>query len=135
MNIQKKGCNEACWKPKYSFLKLFLANCRSLRGKTNDLASLTVGYNIICSTETHIDNTVDSKIIFDIDDHNFNRKDRTINGGGALIAVHENLQPKQIKLPEVLDELIFVRIYDCISLGCYYRLHQGKPLRHIYGGG
>ena len=41
------GCNEACWKPKYSFLKLFLANCRSLRGKTNDLASLTVGYNII----------------------------------------------------------------------------------------
>ena len=90
------GCNEACWKPKYSFIKLFLANCRSLRGKTNDLASLIVGYNIIWLTETHIDNTVDSRIIIDRDDFIFYRKDRTINGGGALTVVHENLNPNKL---------------------------------------
>ena len=89
-------CNETGWKQKYSCLKLFLANCRSVRSKTHDLDSLTVDFNMIFLTETHIDNTVDSRIIVDKDDLIFYRKDRTINGGGGVIAVHENMQPTQI---------------------------------------
>ena len=44
-------------------LSLFLANTRSAKGKTTDittLTALTTDFDIICLTETHLDQTIDS---------------------------------------------------------------------------
>ncbi len=122
------GSTETCRQQSHCSVKLFSANCRSAKGKTHDISSLTLGYNIICLTETHIDSTVNNRTLIDRGDLIFYRKDRNINGGGVLIAINEQLQPKLIKLPETEDEIIFVRIKGCISIGCYYRRHQGRPI-------
>lgn len=70
-------------------------------------------------TETHIGTTVNSRAIIDRADLDFYRRDYAV-GGSGFIAVHEKLQPKPIQLPDAVDEVLFFRINDRVSLACYY---------------
>ena len=45
-------------------LKLFYCNVRSLKNKLEDIKALTE-YSVICISETHLDNTIESGEILD----------------------------------------------------------------------
>ena len=112
-------------------LKLFYTNCRSAKGKSTELSSLTVNYDVICLTETHVDDTITDRSIINRDDLVFFRKDRNICGGGVLVAADRSLFPREIKAPECKAEAIFVRINECIVLCCYYRPHQSCEINNF----
>lgn len=100
----------------YQLLKLFHANCRFVKGKSLELSSLTIDYDIICLTETHIDSNICSRTLINRDDLVFYRKDRNLNGGGVLIAVNNLLQPELVHIPHNECEILFVRINNGITL-------------------
>lgn len=103
-------------------LKFFLANVRSLKGKTIELSSQTCNSDIICLTETHINQMIQSHTIFDYNNKRIYRKDRNVNGGGVLIAINDNLHSTQINIEDKTSaEIIFVRIEKSLIVGCYYR--------------
>ena len=103
-------------------LKMLLANTRSAKGKTAEIQSLTVDYNIICLTETHLDCTVQSKSIIADPKKTVFRKDRNSRGGGVLIALDSNLNPSQHAL-STDEEIIVVKMDPKIIICCYYRPH------------
>ena len=103
-------------------LKMLLANTRSAKGKTAEIQSLTVDYNIICLTETHLDCTVQSKSIIADPKKTVFRKDRNSRGGGVLIALDSDLNPSQLAL-STDEEIIVVKMDPKIIICCYYRPH------------
>ena len=102
-------------------LKLFLANTRSTKGKTSEIQSLISDYDIICLTETHIDDTIPSKNVIQDDNKIVFRRDRNIHGGGVLIAVEESLRPTQVQIDTRGEEMIVVKLEHKLILCCYYR--------------
>jgi len=103
-------------------LTILLANTRSAKGKTAEIQSLIVDFNIICLTETHIDDTISSHCLIPDTNKTIFRRDRDIHGGGVLIAVDGNLQPSELKI-KTKEEIIVVKINNKILLCCYYRPH------------
>ena len=71
-------------------LKVYYTNIRSVKSKITDIQSL-IDFDIICLTETHLDNSVHSGELLDSNTYNVYRKDRNIYGGGVLIAVKSNI--------------------------------------------
>ena len=74
-----------------SELSVFNWNVRSIRNKLDTLADLTEEYNVLCLTETHLDDNICSK---DLMLENFSepyRKDRNFAGGGILVYCSESL--------------------------------------------
>ena len=116
---------------RYQLLNLFYTNCRSAKGKSTELSALTINQDIICLTETHIDDTIASRSIINRDDLVFFRKDRNINGGGVLIGVYNLLHPKEIKLESCESEALYVRVDGCIIVCCYYRPHQNIDITNF----
>jgi len=95
-------------------INLFSANTRSLKGKTEELSAQCCQYEIICLTETHLDPTFPNHQIFDFTGKCIYRKDRTLHGGGVLVAVDDTVNSQQIDIVGIDDtELIFVRI-NCL---------------------
>ena len=114
---------------KHDSVKIFSANTRSLKGKTEEISNETFDYDIVCLTETHIDNTIQDHQIFDYNNKIIYRKDRNIYGGGVLIAVSESFTSKQITLANTDNtEILFVRVQESLLVGCYYRPHTDKDL-------
>ena len=81
-------CQQEKYRERYSGLTFFLTNTRSAKGKCTELTTLNHGYNIICLTETYLDNSIESQCILENPDFDFFRRDRNIHGGGVLIAVN-----------------------------------------------
>ena len=79
----------------YNRLKLFSANCRSAQGKSTELTTMTIDYDVICLTESHVDDTIPSRTIISRD--NF-RKDQNIYCGGVLVAVYNSIAAREITL-------------------------------------
>ena len=79
----------------YNRLKLFSANCKSAKGKSTELTTITIDYDVICLTESHVDDKIPSRTIISHD--NF-RKDQNIYGGGVLVAVNSSIAAREIKL-------------------------------------
>ena len=96
----------------YQHIKLLYTNCRSAKGKSTELSSLITDYDIVCLTETHIDDTINSRSILNRDDLIFFRKDRNIHGGGVLIAINNHLQSEEI-IVNCDCEIVIVRIKNC----------------------
>ena len=89
--------------------------------------------DIIIGSETWLDNTISSAEIFPPNyEYTVYRKDRNREGGGVLVAVHNNLASKAI--PELSAdptcEIVWVEIKlkGCCDLhvGAFYRPHQGN---------
>lgn len=91
-------------------LSLFLANTRSVKGKATELTAMTLLNDIVCITETHIDNTFTDKQVIETDNNILYRQDRNIHGGGVLIAVNRKIKSTRIETIATCAEIIFVRI-------------------------
>jgi hypothetical protein len=84
-------------------INFFLANARCTKGKSSELSTITLGYDIVCLTETHTDHTVNNLNIIESTKFDFFRRDRNIHGGGVLIATNKSFQATEINL-DVQDE-------------------------------
>ena len=121
-------------KPIFRKLKLLLVNCRSLKSKRKqrDLQALVQQEDpdIICGTETHLDNTYFTSEVFP-DTYDIHRKDRNRYGGGVFIGVRRDL----LAMPEeTLDtdcEAIWVKIIFAgkqpLYIGSFYRPTNDDP--------
>ena len=82
----------------YNRLKLFSANCRSAKGKSTELTTMTIDHDVICLAESHVDDTIPSRTIIRRDNLVLFRIDRNIYGGGVLVAVNSSIAAREIKL-------------------------------------
>jgi len=102
-------------------LKVFLANTRSVKGKTTELQFFTTDSDIICLTETHLDDTILNSSILPIKNKTVFRRDRNICGCGVMMAVCDHLIPKLIYLSEYREEVVAVKIQSRMVICRYYR--------------
>lgn len=85
-------------------------------------------YDIICLTETHLDNSFVSRLIFDPNDKIIFRKDRNKHGGGVLVAVNAELKHTLVTIEPDNCEIVAINLLHEQdfsphgSLLCYYRL-------------
>ena len=100
---------------------MFLSNTRSVKGKTTEL-HLTTDSDILCLTETHLDDdTIPSGSILPIENKTVFHRDRNIYGGGVMIAVCDQLNPKLVNLGKFREEVIAAKIQPQTVICCYYR--------------
>jgi len=86
-------------------------NTRSLQGKTIELSSVTSNADIVCITETHIDDTIKDHHIFDYNSKLIYANDRNISGGRVLIAVDHKFPTSEVTFNNPDNtELIFVLV-------------------------
>ena len=97
-------------------LKMLLINQHKVsKKKTAELQSLTVDYNNICLTVTHLDYTVQSKSIMA-------DPKKTVFSGEVLIAFGSDLNHNQLTV-STGKEIIAVKTDPKIIISCYYRSH------------
>ncbi|KAK3087639.1 hypothetical protein FSP39_008683 [Pinctada imbricata] len=93
-------------------LSIFHLNIRSVRHKISYLDDLAPDYDILCITESHLDeNVTDSDLV--IDGFDIVRRDRTNHGGGILIYVSKNLFFKrlhQLESQNTSSEFVWIEI-------------------------
>ena len=112
-------------------LSLFLANTRSAKGKSTDITTLSTNYDIICLTETHLDQTIESQSIIESPDMKVFRKDRNSRGGGVLIGVKNVYESYEIPCDKLNQEIIVVKIAPRLIICCIYRPHISDNLTDI----
>ena len=106
-------------------LDIFHLNTRSVRNKLDHLSDMVDSYHILCFSETHLDNSVDSSnLLIEGFDESI-RKDRTQHGGGVMIYLSNLLKYKRrLDLESQHLETIWVEIkfssHD-ILICCLYR--------------
>ena len=86
-------------------LHVFLANTRSAKGRASELAVLTCEYNIVCLTETYIDDTVPDHCVIATPIKRIFRKDRTLHGGKVLIVGDCDLKPSKVITQSTSEEI------------------------------
>jgi len=102
-------------------------NTRFLKGKTIELSEVTSNADIVCITETHIDDTIKNHQIFDYNSKLIYRNDRNISGGGVLIAVDHKFPTIEVTFNNPDNtELIFVHVSQKVIVGCYYRPQHNR---------
>ena len=111
--------------PAINTLSIFHINIRSIRNKLSYLCDIGSDYDVICVTESHLDNNVDSAELSIEGYSSPFRKDRNAHGGGVLVYVSNQLMAKRIQDIETPDiesiwlEIIFPNY--SLLLCCIYR--------------
>ena len=106
-------------------LSLLHCNIRSIRKKLDYIYDFFIDNDILCFTETHLDNLVtnDDILISDKFDCPY-RKDRTNHGGGILVYLSKNILHERISQLEVFcEESIWVKVKkgtETLLLGVFY---------------
>ena len=97
--------------PYSSDFTIFHLNTRSIRYKIENLVDYVDSSDILCFTETHLDNTVLTEDLM-IDNYETPfRRDRTNHGGGVMIYYKTGLAVKRRHdLESDLDEMIWSEI-------------------------
>ena len=75
-------------------LDILHLNTRSIRNKMNSISDLSESYQILCFSETQLDDTIDSSLLLIEGFDNPLRKDRTRNGGGVMVYISSILNYK-----------------------------------------
>lgn len=88
---------------------------------------MTKDYDITCLTETHIDQTIDSKYLLETPGLVLFRHDRNLHGGGVLIATKSYLEASTLDIDTVGEEIVIVKIPTNLIICCYYRSHVSSP--------
>ena len=111
--------------PKYgSVLDIIHLNIRSIRNKIEDLYKIVNEFDIVCFSETHLDNNVTNEQINKEGFSQIIRKDRNWYGGGIAINLSNSIQARRrIDLEPVNVECIWLEIVNPTSffLCCVYR--------------
>ena len=106
-------------------------NARSLRGKVAEIESLAVDYDIICITETHLDNNFFNSQLFMSQDKVIYRRDRNLYGGGVLVAIKASIPHREIACDsgaEVVSICFKLCGDEYCNLTCYYRPPSNNDL-------
>lgn len=105
-----------------------LFNAQSIKNKLNELHYLLhlSSFDIICITETWLNDTVPDNIIIDSSSYSVFRSDRKMSrGGGVMVLTKNNLTVTSVKVPSNFDHLelcvvdvilsdsINVRLFTC----------------------
>ena len=106
-------------------MEIFHLNARSIRNKLDYISDITDTFNVLCFSETHLDNSVQSETLILNGYDGPIRKDRTRNGGGVMVYVSNLLRYKR---REDLEDQILETIWIEIKLRsfnilfcCFYR--------------
>lgn len=92
-------------------LSILHLNIRSIRTKLEYIKNQFLDFDILCFTETHLDDTVLSSDIHLAQSFDILRKDRNCHGGGILVYLNKNLAYERIAELEVLwNECIWFKI-------------------------
>ena len=106
-------------------LDILHLNTRSNRNKMNSISDLSESYQILCFSETQLDDTIDSSLLLIEGFDNPLRKDRTRNGGGVMVYISSILNYKiRPDLENQRLETIWFEIKlksQIILFCCYYR--------------
>lgn len=106
-------------------LDILHLNTRSIRNKIDYVSEFSDTYQILCFSETHLDNSVDVDTL-KIEGYNEPlRKDRTQNGGGIMVYISSSLiYKRRFDLENIRLETIWVKIKlksFNLLLCCFYR--------------
>ena len=82
-------------------MPVLCANVRSIKGKLTEIKCFSTQYDILCLTETHLDDSIHSSMILSPEDKIIHRTDRNIHGGGVIIAVRSDLEQNRVCLASV----------------------------------
>ena len=86
-------------------------NIRSIRHKLEYIKEQFLDFDILCFTETHLDDTVLASDIQLSQSFDIFRKDRNCHGGGILVYLNKNLAYERVAELEVFwDECIWFKI-------------------------
>ena len=112
-------------------VRILTLNANSARGKPAEIAAITefIKPDIIVMTETKLDKTIsNSEFLPDHFQGNVIRKDRTLHGGGVLIAHRQGLVASPVSCKGIKSdcELVFSQVsidrgQPPLYVGCYYR--------------
>jgi len=100
-------------------------NFQSIKTKQGQLYNMldSIKPDIICGTETWIDNSIKDSQIF-TPGYNIYRNDRNLNGGGVLLAVRDNLISSPVPELQTDCEIIWCKLelvgHKAIYLTSYY---------------
>jgi hypothetical protein len=106
-------------------LSILHCNIRSIRHKMDFIRDNFSDFDIVCFTETHLDDFVTDEHLFLSDSLNsFFRKDRTCHGGGILVYLSDNIVYERVPVLEVFcNESIWIKIKlkgQIYLLGTFY---------------
>ena len=106
-------------------LDILHLNTRNIRNKMNSISDLSESYQILCFSETHLDDTIDSSSLLIEGFDTPLRKDRTRNGDGIMVYISSVLNYKlRPDLENQRLETIWFEIKlksQIILFCCYYR--------------
>ena len=92
-------------------LDTFPLNARSIRNKLEDIYSIAEEYHILCFSETHLDQSIDSSSLV-LEGFGLPiRKDRSQHGGGVTIYISDLLvYERRTNLEDARFEAIWIEI-------------------------
>ena len=106
-------------------LDILHLNIRSIRNKIDYISEFSDTHQILCFSETHLDNTVDADSLKIEGYDEPLRKDRTLNGGGVMVYISSSLiYKRRLDLENIRLETIWVEIKlksFNLLLCCFYR--------------
>ena len=86
----------------FSSIKILHLNIRSIRNKIDYLSDIASDYDIVCITETHLDENVQTcDLLLEGFQSNIIRRDRTAHGGGIVVYIAEHLMASRLTRFEV----------------------------------
>ena len=106
-------------------LSILHCNIRSVRNKLNFIRDEFLDFNILCFTETHLNNVVTDSFLCLSDSFDTPyRKDRTSHGGGILVYLNKDLVHSRVADLEVYcNESIWVKVIintELYLIGVFY---------------
>ena len=102
--------------------RTIVVNCNSVKGKRAELAELchSIQPDAMILTETKIDKDVDDKEFLPSNYYRCARKDRTIDGGGVLIAVKKDYVAVEVDLDKTPGEVCWASLNTDDGRGTMY---------------
>ena len=95
----------------FNELSIFHLNIRSVRNKLDYIEDIAGEYDIICLTETHLDDQIPTDDLLIAGFHEPFRLDRNFAGGGVLVYINDLLKVNRLtELEFPGDEVIWVNI-------------------------
>jgi hypothetical protein len=69
-----------------------------MKGKLTEVQGMSSTYDVMCFTETHLDDSILNSTIFSGKNKMVYRKDRNIRGGGVMIAINSDIDHSRVEL-------------------------------------
>ena len=121
---------------KSDLLSLLHCNLRSIRNKLNFIREEFLDFNVICFTETHLNESITQENLFlsDSFDEPY-RKDRTNHGGGILVYLNKDLAHSRVAdLEGYCNESIWVKIFVKSDVYLIRVFYSPKTVDNVFFG-